>query len=93
MPDGHELIRVGHRLGNARSQADVWTTAIVKVDNPTPTIPSSARSVIHGPPWCGRTVAVYEVLVKQGQSVCRRGLEEERSRPPVEAPTWMLRRK
>ena len=29
MPDGHGLIRVGHRLGNARSQAGVGTTAIV----------------------------------------------------------------
>jgi hypothetical protein len=41
-------------------------------------------------PWFGRTVAVYEVLVKQGQSVCRCGLEEERSRLAVEIPTWMF---
>lgn len=41
-------------------------------------------------PWFGRTVAVYEVLVKQGQSVCRVGFEEERSRLAVEVPAWML---
>ena len=41
-------------------------------------------------PWFGRTVAVYEVLVKQGQSVCRCGLEEDRSRLAVEIPAWMF---
>jgi hypothetical protein len=41
-------------------------------------------------PWFGRTVAVYEVLVKQAQSVCRCGLEEERSRLAVEIPAWMF---
>jgi hypothetical protein len=40
--------------------------------------------------WFGRTVAVYEVLVKQGQSVCRCGLEEERNRLAIEVPTWMF---
>ena len=29
MTAGRELIRVGHRLWNARSQAGVWTTSIV----------------------------------------------------------------
>jgi hypothetical protein len=41
-------------------------------------------------PWFGRSVAVYEVLVKQGHSVCRCGLEEERTRRAVEIPTWMF---
>jgi hypothetical protein len=41
-------------------------------------------------PWFGRTVAVYEVLVKQGQSVSRCGLEEERNRRAIEVPTWMF---
>jgi hypothetical protein len=41
-------------------------------------------------PWFGRAVAVYEVLVKQGQSVCRCGLEEERNRRAIEVPTWMF---
>ena len=41
-------------------------------------------------PWFGRTVAVYEVLVKQGQSVCRCGLEEERNRLAIEVPTWVF---
>ena len=41
-------------------------------------------------PWFGRTVAVYEMLVKQGHSVCRCGLEEERTRLSVEIPTWMF---
>lgn len=41
-------------------------------------------------PWFGCAVAVYEVLVKQGQSVCRCGLEEERNRLSVEIPTWMF---
>jgi hypothetical protein len=35
-------------------------------------------------------VAVYEVLVKLGQSVCRCGLEEERNRRSIEVPTWMF---
>ena len=30
------------------------------------------------------------VLVKQGQSVCRCGLEEERNRLSIEIPTWMF---
>jgi imidazolonepropionase-like amidohydrolase len=29
MTGGHELIRVGQRLWNARSQAGVWTTTVV----------------------------------------------------------------
>ena len=41
-------------------------------------------------PWFGRAVAVYEVLVKQGHSVCRCGLEEERNRLSIEVPTWMF---
>ena len=41
-------------------------------------------------PWFGRAVAVYEVLVKQGHSVCRCGLEEERDRLSREVPTWMF---
>jgi hypothetical protein len=41
-------------------------------------------------PWFGRSVAVYEVLVKYGHSVCRCGLEEERTRRSVEIPTWMF---
>ena len=41
-------------------------------------------------PWFGRAVAVYEVLVKQGHSVCRCGLEEERNRRSLEVPTWMF---
>jgi hypothetical protein len=41
-------------------------------------------------PWFGRTVAVYEVLVKQGQSVCRCVLEEERNRLSIEVPAWMF---
>jgi len=41
-------------------------------------------------PWFGRSVVVYEVLVKYGQSVCRCGLEEERNRRAVEIPTWMF---
>ncbi len=41
-------------------------------------------------PWFGRAVAVYEVLVKQGHSVCRCGLEEERNRLSREVPTWMF---
>src|SRR5207247_10574129 len=41
-------------------------------------------------PWFGRAVAVYEVLVKRGQSLCRCGLEEERNRRAVEIPTWMI---
>src|SRR5881628_870302 len=41
-------------------------------------------------PWFGRTVAVYEVVTKRGQSLCRCGLEEERIGRSVEIPTWML---
>jgi hypothetical protein len=41
-------------------------------------------------PWFGRAVAVYEVLVRQGHSVCRCGLEEERNRRSIEIPTWMF---
>jgi hypothetical protein len=41
-------------------------------------------------PWFGRSVAVYEVLVKDGHSVCRCGLEEERNRRAIEIPTWMF---
>src|SRR4030095_3338015 len=41
-------------------------------------------------PWFGRTVVVYEVLVKLGQSVCRCGLEEERNRLSIEIPAWMF---
>jgi len=41
-------------------------------------------------PWFGRAVAVYEVLVKQGHSVSRCGLEEERNRLSIEVPTWMF---
>ena len=41
-------------------------------------------------PWRGRTVAVYEVFIKRGQSLSLCGLEEERLRPSVEIPTWML---
>ena len=41
-------------------------------------------------PWFGRSVAVYEVLVKYGRSVCRCGFEEERTRRSVEIPTWMF---
>src|SRR5215831_5883552 len=41
-------------------------------------------------PWFGRTVAVYEVLAKRGQSLCRCGFEDERSVRSVEIPTWML---
>jgi hypothetical protein len=29
MPGGHELIRVGQRMWNARSQAGVWTTSVI----------------------------------------------------------------
>jgi hypothetical protein len=52
------------------------SSPMIEVDNSTPTILSSAKSVIPWHPWFGRTVAVYEVLAKQGQSVCRCGLEE-----------------
>jgi hypothetical protein len=41
-------------------------------------------------PWFGRAVTVYEVLVKQGHSVSRCGLEEERNRLSIEVPTWMF---
>src|SRR5262249_2124550 len=41
-------------------------------------------------PWFGRTVAVYEVFIKRGQSLSRCGLEEERNGRSVEIPTWML---
>jgi hypothetical protein len=41
-------------------------------------------------PWFGRAVAVYERLVKRGQSLCRCGLEEERNCRAVEIPTWMI---
>ena len=41
-------------------------------------------------PWFGRSVAVYEVLVKCGRSVYRCGFEEERTRRSVEIPTWMF---
>jgi len=41
-------------------------------------------------PWFGRTVAVYEVLVKSGHPVCRCGLEEERNRLSIEVPAWMF---
>src|SRR2546423_12409049 len=42
-------------------------------------------------PWFGRSVAVYEVIVRYGRSVCRCGLEEERTRRAVEVPTWMFK--
>src|SRR5438132_12089586 len=41
-------------------------------------------------PWFGRAVTIYEVLVKQGHSVSRCGLEEERHRLSLEVPTWMF---
>jgi hypothetical protein len=41
-------------------------------------------------PWFGHAVVVYEVLVKQGHSVCRCGLEEQRNRRSIEIPTWMF---
>src|SRR5262249_17376224 len=41
-------------------------------------------------PWFGRTVAVYEVFTRRGQSLCRCGLGEERPDRRVEFPTWML---
>ena len=33
---------------------------------------------------------MYEVLLKHGDSVCRCGLEEERTRRTIETPTWMF---
>src|SRR3954451_7875382 len=45
MTDAHGLIRVGHWLGNARSQAGVWTTAIV-VGRPF-TKDASEMSLVH----------------------------------------------
>ena len=41
-------------------------------------------------PLFRRTVAVYEVFIKRGQSLCRCGLEEEGRGRTVEIPTWML---
>ena len=41
-------------------------------------------------PWFGRSVVVYETLVKYGHSVCRCGLEEKRTCRAVEIPTWMF---
>ena len=41
-------------------------------------------------PWFGRTVAVYEVFIKRGQSLSLCGFEEERHGRSVEIPTWML---
>src|SRR5262249_16227861 len=41
-------------------------------------------------PCFGRTVAVYEVFIKRGQSLGRCGLEEERNGRSVEIPAWML---
>ena len=41
-------------------------------------------------PWFRRSVVVYETLVKYGHSVCRCGLEEERTRRAIEIPTWMF---
>jgi hypothetical protein len=40
-------------------------------------------------PWFGRTLAVHEVFVKYGQSICHCGLEVDRTRGIVEIPTWM----
>jgi hypothetical protein len=41
-------------------------------------------------PWFGRSVVVYERLVKKGHAVCWCGLEEERNRRSLEIPTWMF---
>ena len=64
--------------------------AMVEVDNPTPIVLSSREVRYPWHPWFGRSVAVYEVLVRHGQSVCRCGLEEERNRLSIEIPTWMF---
>ena len=63
---------------------------VVEVDNSTPIVPEFRDVCYPWHPWFGRTVAVYEVLVKQGQSVSRCGLEEERNRRAIEVPTWMF---
>ena len=49
-------------------------------------------TLLPGPwhPWFGRSVTVYEVLVKHGHSVRRCGLEEGRTRRAIEIPTWMF---
>jgi len=41
-------------------------------------------------PWFGRSVVVYEKLVKQGHAVCRCGLEEVQHHRSIEIPTWMF---
>ena len=62
---------------------------VVQVDNSTPIVElREVRYPWH--PWFGRSVAVYEVLVRHGHSVSRCGLEEERTRRAVEIPTWMF---
>ena len=61
----------------------------VEVDNPTLIILSRREVSYPWHPWFGRTVAVHEVFVKYGQSVCRCGLEEDRTRRIVVIPTWM----
>lgn len=57
-----------------------------------PNTHSTELRELHYPwhPWFGRAVTVYEVLVKQGHSVSRCGLEEERNRLSLEVPTWMF---
>jgi hypothetical protein len=46
MPGGHELIRVGQRMWNARSQAGVWTTSVI-VRHPFTKGPSE-MFLVHG---------------------------------------------
>src|SRR5262249_8349297 len=63
---------------------------MIQVDNTTPISTDSRNVIFPWHPWCGRSVTVYEVLTRDGQAVCRCGLDEERSRRSLEIPTWMF---
>ena len=62
----------------------------IEVDNPTPIVLELREVRYPWHPWFGRAVSVYEMLVKQGHSVCRCGLGEERDRVSIEVPSWMF---
>jgi hypothetical protein len=79
----------GPVTGSVLLQPEMRSTFVVQVDNPTHIILSYEKSVIRGTHG-SVAVAMYEVLVKQGQSLCRCGLEEERNRRAIEIPTWMF---
>jgi hypothetical protein len=48
MTGGHYLVRSGQRLGDPGSEAGVWTTAVIQLDNATPTILSLAKFATRG---------------------------------------------